>query len=65
MATITRCDGGCGAESPTPSGHVANHWIKLRARKNQDFEKPSETEDKIFCSACWDRVADAMRPEVK
>ena len=31
MATVIRCDGGCGAESPDPEKglHVANQWMNL------------------------------------
>ena len=56
MAIITRCDGGCGAESPTASGDVANQWMKVRVKRSQDFEKALSADDRIFCITCWDRI---------
>jgi len=60
MATITVCDGGCGAQSPDAKArggpHVANHWFRVRAHSNIDFDRRSPHDDKLFCKTCETRI---------
>ena len=53
MATVIRCDGGCGVEYVRQTGWmsvVATPW-PLR---------PENKRDLMFCEQCWPRVRDAM-----
>jgi len=64
MGTIIVCDGGCGAQSPDPKTrlHDANHWLRIRAAKNLDFERRWKGDDLLFCDACKPRVIAALAP---
>lgn len=62
MANVIVCDGGCGAESPDPGTglHEANHWLRVRAAINVEFERVFERDDKMFCKNCCVRVREVL-----
>lgn len=61
MAQITRCDGGCGKESPENGLHHANTWIQMQTAVANAFRDEHARTDRIFCGVCWGRIEAAMR----
>lgn len=62
MATITVCD-GCARQSPHPvSGlHVANNWLRVRAKTNRRFDEANPCDDRLFCDGCAASVVAALK----